>query len=152
MMTFKTVLFGVSGIQLALFPMCGYAQTSNFDSAFGQQSVEARLSLNIPLGESGDRSKTKPRLNFGVRSYSQKPSLSTDWMRVGQQNYRDISFGVTIEGTPQLMMNEQVLNLPEDDQANIGTAGKIGLGVAAVALAGVAVLTVVFATADFSEE
>ena len=60
--------------------------------------------------------------------------------------------GFTLEETPKLMMNDQVLLLPDNQQANIGTAGKIGLGVGAVVLVGVAVVVVIFATTDFAED
>ena len=50
------------------------------------------------------------------------------------------------------MLNEQVLMPLNDEQANISTAGKIGLGIGAAVVVGVAVLAVVVATADFSEE
>ena len=151
-MNFKTTIATLIACQFALLPSLAQAQSSEFDRAFAPQAAEARLSFTIPLGNSSQKSKTAPRLNLGVRNYAQASSASTDWMRVDRQDYRDVSLGFTLEERPKLMMNEQVLWRPEDEQANIGTAGKIGLGVGAVILVGVAVLAVVVATADFSEE
>ena len=122
------------------------------DRAFARHGAEARVSFTIPLGNSSQKSKTAPRLNLGVRNYAQASSASTDWMRVDRQDYRDVSLGFTLEETPKLMMNDQVLLLPDNQQANIGTAGKIGLGVGAVVLVGVAVVVVIFATTDFAED
>ena len=151
-MNFKTTIATLIACQFALLPSLAQAQSPEFDRAFASKGAEARLSFTIPLGNSSQKSKTAPRLNLGVRNYAQASSASTDWMRVDRQDYRDVSLGLTLEERPKLMMNEQVLWRPEDEQANIGTAGKIGLGVGAVVLVGVAVLAVVVATADFSEE
>ena len=151
-MTSKKTILSLCALQLTAFPLTAQAQSSEFDRAFARQGAEARVSFTIPLGHSSEKSKTAPRLNLGVRNYAQASSASTDWMRSDRQDYRDVSLGFTLEATPKLMMNEQVLWRPEDEQANIGTAGKIGLGVGAVILVGVAVLAVVVATADFSEE
>ena len=130
----------------------GYAQSSDFDRAFAKTGAEARISFSVPLGNSPDKTKTAPRLNFGVRHYAEPSKASADWMRADRQDYRDVSLGLTLEETSKLMLNEQVLWRPEDEQANIGTAGKIGLGVGAVVVVSAAVLAVVVATADFSEE
>ena len=151
-MTLKKTILSLCALQLTAFPLTAQAQSSEFDRAFARQGAEARVSFTIPLGHSSEKSKTAPRLNLGVRNYAQASSASTDWMRSDRQDYRDMSLGFTLEAMPKLMMNEQVLWRPEDEQANIGTAGKIGLGVGAVVLVGVAVLAVVVATADFSEE
>jgi len=48
------------------------------------------------------------------------------------------------------MMNDQILILNEDEQENIGTAGKIGLGAAAVVLVGVALLAVLYIDCESS--
>ena len=151
-MTLKKTILSLCALQLTAFPLTAVEQSSEFERAFARQGAEARVSFTIPLGNSSQKSKTAPRLNLGVRNYAQASSASTDWMRVDRQDYRDVSLGFTLEERPKLMMNEQVLWRPEDEQANIGTAGKIGLGVGAVVLVGVAVLAVVVATADFSEE
>ena len=151
-MTLKKTILSLCALQLTAFPLTAQAQSSEFDRAFARQGAEARVSFTIPLGNSSQKSKTAPRLNLGVRNYAQASSASTDWMRVDRQDYRDVSLGFTLEETPKLMMNDQVLLLPDNQQANIGTAGKIGLGVGAVVLVGVAVVVVIFATTDFAED
>ena len=151
-MNFKTTIATLIACQFALLPSLAQAQSPEFDRAFARQGAEARVSFTIPLGNSSQKSKTAPRLNLGVRNYAQASSASTDWMRVDRQDYRDVSLGFTLEETPKLMMNDQVLLLPDNQQANIGTAGKIGLGVGAVVLVGVAVVVVIFATTDFAED
>ena len=151
-MTSKKTILSLCALQLTAFPLTAQAQSSEFDRAFARQGAEARVSFTIPLGNSSQKSKTAPRLNLGVRNYAQASSASTDWMRVDRQDYRDVSLGFTLEETPKLMMNDQVLLLPDNQQANIGTAGKIGLGVGAVVLVGVAVVVVIFATTDFAED
>ncbi len=145
-MNSKTMFFSAAGLQLVLFPMASYAQTSNLDSAFARQGMEARVSFTIPLGETSKGPKAKPRLYFGVRHYTQVSTTPTDWFLNGQMAYRDVSLGFTIEDTPRLMMNEQILVLPESDQADISTVGKIGLGVGAVVLVGVAALAIAIAS------
>ena len=151
-MTLKTLLLSLCVMTLAAIPFAAQAQSSDFDRNFAPTGTEARLSFTVPFGQSSNKTKTAPRLNLGVRHYAEPSKAPTDWMRSDRQDYRDVSLGFTLEATPKLMMNEQVLWRPEDEQANIGTAGKIGLGVGAVVLVGVAVLAVVVATADFSEE
>ena len=151
-MTSKKTILSLCALQLTAFPLTAQAQSSEFDRAFARHGAEARVSFTIPLGNSSQKSKTAPRLNLGVRNYAQASSASTDWMRVDRQDYRDVSLGFTLEETPKLMMNDQVLLLPDNQQANIGTAGKIGLGVGAVVLVGVAVVVVIFATTDFAED
>ena len=151
-MTSKKTILSLCALQLTAFPLTAQAQSSEFDRAFARQGAEARVSFTILLGNSSQKSKTAPRLNLGVRNYAQASSASTDWMRVDRQDYRDVSLGFTLEETPKLMMNDQVLLLPDNQQANIGTAGKIGLGVGAVVLVGVAVVVVIFATTDFAED
>jgi len=151
-MTFKTIIFSLAGLPVALLPLTAQAQSSDFDRAFAQQGTEARISFSIPFGNSSDKTKTAPRLNFGVRHYVEPSKVSADWMRQNRNDYRDVSLGFTFEETPKLMLNEQVLMPLNDEQANISTAGKIGLGIGAAVVVGVAVLAVVVATADFSEE
>lgn len=144
-MSIKKIGLSACALQCAFLPMVVHAQSSDFDRAFIRQGAEARVSFTIPLGHSSDKLKTAPRLNLGVRNYTQSSSSSTDWMFSDRQSYRDVNLGLTLEATPKLMMNDQLLVLANDEQANIGTAGKIGLGVAAVVVLGVAVLAVVFA-------
>ena len=151
-MTLKTLLLSLCVMTLAAIPFAAQAQFSDFDRNFAPTGTEARLSFTVPFGQSSNKTKTAPRLNLGVRNYAQASSASTDWMRVDRQDYRDVSLGFTLEETPKLMMNDQVLLLPDNQQANIGTAGKIGLGVGAVVLVGVAVVVVIFATTDFAED
>lgn len=144
-MRFKKFSLSFAAVQVMFLPMGVYAQSQDFDPAFARQGAEARISFTVPLGGSEDKSKTAPRLNFGIRNYTQPSAASLDWMRSDGQNYQDVRLGLTIETLPKLMLNEQILLLPETEQANIGTAGKIGLGVAAVAVVGVAVIAVLFA-------
>ena len=152
MMSFNKVLLLLPGLQFMLYPMAVQAQSADIDHAFAQTGAEARTSLTIPLGHSPNNTKTAPRLNLGVRNYQQPSNSTTNWMRADRQDYRDVSLCFTLEETPKLMMNEQNLWRPADEQANIGTAGKIGLGVGAVVLAGVAVLAVIYSTTDFAED
>jgi len=147
-MTFKQIALTLSACHLAMLPGLAQAQSSSFDRAYAPQGAEARFSLTIPLGESSSASKTAPRLDFGVRNYAQSSDISLDWMRNDEPNYREMRLGFTLEDSPQLMMNERVIVMSEDEQANIGTAGKIGLTVVAVALVGVTVIAVAFASCD----
>ena len=151
-MNFKTTIATLIACQFALLPSLAQAQSSEFDRAFAPQAAEARLSFTIPLGNSSQKSKTVPRLGFAVRNYEQSVSPSRDWMLADPKPFRETQLGFTLEETPKLMMNDQVLLLPDNQQANIGTAGKIGLGVGAVVLVGVAVVVVIFATTDFAED
>lgn len=147
-MTIKQIALTLTACHLAVLPGLAQAQSSDFDRAFAPQGAEARFSLTIPLGESASASKTAPRLDFGVRNYARSSDLSLDWMRVDEPDYREMRLGFTLKDSPQFMMNERVIVMNQDDQANIGTAGKIGLTVVAVALVGVAVIAVAIATCD----
>ena len=129
-----------------------YGKTSDFERAFAQQGSQARISFSIPLGNSLNKAKTAPRLNFGIRQYVQPSRVSTDWIRRDRNEYRDVNLGFTFEETPKLMLNDQLLMPLDSEQANISTPGKIGLGVGAVVLVGVAVVAVIFATTDFVED
>lgn len=151
-MSAKKFIATLIACQLAVLPTLAQAQSSDFNHAFARQGTEARMSFTIPLGNSLDKTKTAPRLNFGVRNYTQPSTSSIDWMRADPHPFKEVHLGFTLEKTPQLMMNDQVLILSEDEQANVGTAGKIGLGVVGVVLVGAAVIGVVIATADFDED
>ena len=152
-MTLKTIVSILIGLQVALLPNLAQAQSSDFDQAFAKRGAEARLSFTIPLGKSSQTSKTAPRLEFGIRNYSQP---SKGWLLSAQPEYQETRLGFTLGETPQLMLNDQILILSDDEQANIGTAGKIGLGIAAVALVSVAVVAVLIVDCDnrdcFDEE
>lgn len=144
-MTFKIFIAALVAVQIAALPQIAHAQSSDFgagyNGAFNQQGAEARLSFTIPLGESADRAKTKPRLDFAVRNYASTPNRSVDWMLEDKERFTEARLGFTLESSPQWRLNDQPLHFGVDDeQANIGTAGKIGIGVAAVALVGVAVI------------
>ena len=144
-MSAKKFIAAFVACQLAVLPTLAQAQSSDFNHAFTRHGTEVRMSFTIPLGNSLDKRKTEPRLNLGVRNYTQTPTSSKDWMmRENLYAFNEVHLGFTIEETPQLMMNGQALILSEDEQANIGTAGKIGLGIGAVALAGVAVIAIAF--------
>lgn len=151
-MIYRKILVSLAALSVALLPHLAMAQSSDFDRAFHDRGAEARLSLRIPLGEGVNKTKTTPRLELGVRHYTESNSASTDWMRVGQPNFQDARLSLTLESNPQFMLNDQVLVLNPNEEANVGTAGKIGLGVVAVVVVFAAVIVVVFATADFSED
>ena len=144
-MSVKKCIAALITCQLAALPTLAQAQSSDFNHAFARHGTEARMSFTIPLGNSPDKRKMAPRLNLGVRNYTQTSTSSRDWvMREDLHAFKEVRLGFTLEETPQLMMNGQVLILSEDKQANIGTVGKIGLGVGAVALVGVAVIAIAF--------
>lgn len=83
--------------QFALLPGLAQAQSSEFDRSFAPQGVEARLSFTIPLGDSPSKSKTAPRLGFGVRNYEQSSSPSMDWMLADRESYRETQLSFTLE-------------------------------------------------------
>lgn len=151
-MTFHKILAFIVSLNVALLPHLAMAQSSDFDRAFQDRGAEARLSLRIPLGEGVNKTKTTPRLELGVRHYTDTNAVSTNWMLADQPNYQDARLSLTLESNPQFMLNDQVLVLNQAEEENLGTGGKIGLGVAAVVLVLVAVVGVVIATADFSDD
>ena len=150
-MLLKKVFVGLIACQLAILPGLAQAQSSHFDRAFAPQGAEARVSFTIPLGNSPDKTKTAPRLGFAVRNYEQSSRSSTDWMLADADPYREMRLGLTLEDTPTLMLNDEVLHMPQDEQANIGTAGKIGIGVVAVALVGVAIIAIALVDCESQE-
>ena len=147
-MNFKTTIATLIACQFALLPSLAQAQSSEFDRAFAPQAAEVRLSFTIPLGNSSQKSKTVPRLGFAVRNYEQSASPSRDWMLADPKPFRETQLGFTLEETPKLIMNDQILILNEDEQANIGTAGKIGIGAVAVVLVVAAVAAIVLVSCD----
>lgn len=131
-------------LPFTLFSSFALAQSSSFDNAYAPRGSEARLSFTIPIGEGSKTSKTAPRLDFGLRNYSQRPYAAADWMLESQPNYKEARFGFTLSDKPDFLLNDQVFVLSaQDEQANIGTAGKVGLGVVAVALVTVAVIGII---------
>jgi len=138
-----------AALPLALMPCLAQAQSSDFDRAFAQRGAVARLTFSIPLGDSPDKAKTAPRLDFGVRNYAQDSRDVNDWMLRGEPEFRDARFGLTPGDAPQLMLNGQPFILRKtEEQANIGTAGKIGLGVVAVVLAATAAVAILIVDCD----
>ena len=155
----KTIITTVTVCLIAILPKAAQAQSSNFNPASefnrtaAPQGAEARVKFSIPLGRSTNRAKTKPRLDFVVRNYATSSSQVSDWMTADRDRYTEARLGFTLEKKPKLMLNNQILHFtPQHEQTNIGTAGKIGLGVGAVALVGVAVVVVIYATTDFAED
>ena len=104
----KTIAVLIAG-GLAAYPGLAQAQSSDFDRAFAQRGAEARVSFTIPLGNSAEKSKTAPRLGFAVRNYAHSSSPPTDWMLADPEPYREVRLGFTLEDTPQLMMNDEIL-------------------------------------------
>jgi len=151
-MTIRKILASAIAFSSALIPRMSMAQSSDFDRAFQERGAEARLSLRIPFGQGENTTKTAPRLELGVRHYTDPNAALTDWMLTGQPDFQEARLSLTLESTPQFMLNDQILIFNQDEDANIGTAGKIGLGVAAVVVTGVATLAVIVATTDFSGE
>ena len=135
-------LGGAFGALYLCFAATAQAQSSEFgsgfDRAYAPQATEGRIRFSIPLGESQNRSKTKPRLDFAIRNYNQSSGRQNDRMRANpnsfnQTEYSETRLGFTLESRPQWMLNDQLLQLPKGNaHANIGTTGKVGLGVAAV--------------------
>ena len=131
-------------LHLALWPSLALAQSSGFDNAYTPRGSEARLSFTIPIGESSKTYKTAPRLELGLRRYSQQPLAATDWMLNDRPNFTEARLGFTLSDAPNFLLNNQVLVLSaQDEQANVGTAGKIGIGVGAVVLVGVVLVAVI---------
>ena len=136
------ILGGAFGALYLCFAATAQAQFSEFgsgfDRAYAPQATEGRIRFSIPLGESQNRSKTKPRLDFAIRDYNQSSGRRNDWMRANpnpfnQTEYSETRLGFTLESKPQWMLNDQLLQLPQNvDRVNIGTAGKVGVGIAAV--------------------
>jgi len=115
--------------------------TMSHEGSFNRKGPEARLSFTLPFGGHADRRKTKPRLDFAIRNYASPPSRSTDWMLADETRFTEASLGFTLESEPQWMLNDQPLLLGvQDDQANIGTGGRIGLAIGAVVVVGATVV------------
>ena len=88
----KSILMFTASLCLMGLSAPAYGQTSDFERAFAQQGTQARISFSIPLGHSLNKTKTAPRLNFGVRQYAQPSRVSTDWIRRDRNEYRDVNF------------------------------------------------------------
>lgn len=147
-MSLKKIPALLIAFYLSALPGLAQAQNSDFDRAFARQGAEARVSFTIPLGNSSDKTKTAPRVGFAVRNYEQTSTPSWDWMLADAAPFREVQLGLTLEDTPKLMMNDRILIGPEDEQANIGTAGKIGIGAVAVVLVAVAAVGILLVDCD----
>lgn len=91
-------------------------------------NLQARATLTIPFGGDSKGSDAKPQLALGFRSESLRPNIS-DWaLRPSAEVYevREFKLALTIEDTPALLMNDQVLMIgdqlsaKEEDKASGG--------------------------------
>ena len=53
-------------------------------------------------------------------------------MRDDAKPYREVQLGLTLEDEPKLLMNNEILYLSADKQANASTIEKIGIGAGVV--------------------
>jgi len=144
----STLMTAAATLAYCTLAMPAQAQDAASDR-FARSGSEVRLSLSVPLGATPDKLDTTPRVSLGVRQYEPAQTASSDWMRQNRSGYRETRLGFTLDSNPQFLLNGGVLETSMyEDQANIGTAGKIGLGVTAVALTGVALLAILIVACD----
>ena len=124
-----------------------YAQSSDYESLRFGQSVEARVGLTIPFGGSHKKAHSKPQFALGLRQEFAGPK-SYDWaLRPSFEDtpVRELKLSMTMEKSPTLLLNDQLLNFDEDVLAANGTANALDkydktvltvIGVSLVVIAG----------------
>ena len=124
-----------------------YAQSSDYESLRFGQSVEARVGLTIPFGGDYGKAHSKPQFALGLRQEIARPK-SFDWaLRPGFEvtPVRELKLSMTMEKSPSLLLNDQLLNFEGDALAANGTADALDnydktvltvIGVSLVVIAG----------------
>jgi hypothetical protein len=133
------------GLALAMsLPAAAQAQSTDFDAAFAPRGAEARISLSIPLGGDMKSAKSKPQLALIGRQYrSDRGAANWAIKSAGAgERYTESRLAMTLSSQPQFLFNDAVLQLPQSEREDIGTAGRVGLGVGAIVLATVTVVSV----------
>ena len=113
--------------------------------------MEARVGVTIPFGGDHKTAQSKPQFALGLRQETVRPKTH-DWaMRpaIEQTDFRELKLSLTMEASPALLMNDQVLNfqtdaLAADDTLNaLDTYDKSVLTVIGVSLAVIAGVIVI---------
>lgn len=116
--------------KLCVFALCtfgfsspSYAQSSDYETARFEQSVQARIGVSIPFGGDYKKAHSKPQFALGLRHEAARP-YSHDWaMRsvFEQRDVREFKLALTMEAKPSFLMNDQVLNFGDESLAPEGT-------------------------------
>ena len=107
--------------------MPSYAQTSDFERALRGSAPEARVSVTIPFGGDNKKAQSKPQLSLGLRQETARLKTQ-DWaMRndFESKNFKELKLSLTLESSPKLMMNGQLLSFNADAPAAAGTANAL---------------------------
>jgi len=133
---------------LVLLPMSASAQSHDFHNSNLRSGSEARVTFKIPLDAKTSNPKSEPRLEFGIRNYNRSTSAETSsWMlKSSELGYKESNFGLTLSEEPRLMLNGELAQF-NSEQANLGTAGKIGIGVVVVVVVAAGALYIVLLNA-----
>lgn len=116
----------IAGVCCCGFSMPSYAQSSDFERAFKDNAMEARVGITIPFGEDNRKAQSKPQFALGLRQETSRPGAH-DWaMRPSfeETNARELKLSLTLEAAPTLLMNDQVLNF-EKDASSSGTVNAL---------------------------
>lgn len=129
------------------------AQSSDFERAMSNPSMEARIGLTITFGGDGKSSRSKPQLALMARR-SQPRHASIDWaMKSGFQDtdFIETRLALTLSEQPELRLNDQAIYQFETESAEVSdevkTAGKVALGAGLITLAAAVVVVGVYAIA-----
>jgi hypothetical protein len=79
------------------------------------------------------------------RAGRKRGSASANWAIKSAgagERYTESRLAMTLSSQPQFLLNDAVLQLPQSEREDIGTAGRVGLGVGAIVLATVTVVSV----------
>ena len=104
-----------------------YAQSSDYEALRFGQSFEARVGVTIPFGGDYGKAHSKPQFALGLRQETAR-SKSFDWaLRPGFEvtPVRELKLSMTMEKSPSLLLNDQLLNFDEDVLAANGTANAL---------------------------
>lgn len=128
-------------IAATILPIAQSVSAQDNADRFARSGSEVRVSFHVPFGATESRTTRASQISLGVRQYMPPRAVASDWMLTERKTFRETRLGFTLEPQPQIFLNDRVLQPPQGARAEVGTAGRVGLGVGAV------VLTLVTATA-----
>lgn len=90
-------------------------------------SIQARATLTIPFGGDKKTAKGKPQFALGLRSETARANVS-DWaLRPSFEavDVREFKLALTLDDTPSVLLNDQLLSFEDRLSANSGQVGAL---------------------------
>ena len=100
------------------------AQVNAFTEA---NSLQARATITIPFGGDKKTAKSQPQFALGLRSETARPNIS-DWAlrpSFDVVDVREFKLALTLDDTPSVLLNNQILTFDDELFAKPGQAGAL---------------------------